>query len=88
MGTYIPIPETEDVLLLEDTPEADGYYTSVCRVDEDGSTRWTALPPEGIRDAWVNVAIKGEVIEAYSWSPWMVVLDADTGAELSRHFTK
>lgn len=88
MGTYIPIPGTEDLLLLEDTPEADGYFASVYRCDEDGRTRWTALPPEGIQDAWTNVAIKGEIIEAHSWSSWMVILDPDTGAELSRHFTK
>jgi hypothetical protein len=56
--------------------------------DSDGSEVWRVMPPQGSHDRWSEVHVDGEHIVAFSWSCYRVTLDAATGGELGRTFTK
>lgn len=66
----------------------DGYTRVITRRTQDGAVVWRAVPPEGGGDVWVKVAVEQDVVVATSWSGWHVRLALDTGAEISRRFTK
>ncbi len=77
-GGYVELPDT-----------GDGYIYAVICHRPDGSVGWQAMPPNGERDAWVNVSLEGDTtVVAPSWSGWRVHFDAATGTETGRHFTK
>lgn len=84
----IPIPDTDDTLDLAPGDDGLGYGVSVTRRRNDGSVRWTAVPPEGERDAWTAVRLEGPYVIANSWSCYLVQLDLETGGEIGRTFTK
>lgn len=85
MSRTIALPDGNLCLELAET--GDDYRASItCRGNE--STRWQALPPDGGSDAWVSVTLQGHKIIANSWSGWRVEIDADTGREQGRNFTK
>jgi hypothetical protein len=89
MVPTIAIPGTEDILELAPTTDGLGYTASVTRRRRDGFAVWTAPPPRGeMNDAWTAVRVDGRQVVAYSWSCYEVCLDLDTGAEITRSFTK
>jgi hypothetical protein len=61
---------------------------SLALVRADGSEVWRVTPPDGVKDRWTEARLDGEHVTAFSWSCYRVTLDARTGAELSRLFTK
>ncbi|HEX6524155.1 MAG TPA: hypothetical protein VF070_29765 [Streptosporangiaceae bacterium] len=89
MVPMIAIPGSEDVLELAPTADGFGYTASVTRRRRDGCAVWTALPPRTeMDDAWTAVRVDGRQVVANSWSCSEVHLDLDTGAEITRLFTK
>ena len=85
MSRTIDLP-VDGHLELPDTRE--GYATAVVRRRTDGAVVWQVLPPDGDGDAWVAVSLKGDTVEASSWSGWLVKFDVATGTETARHLTK
>ena len=85
----MPITGTDDLLILEDSPDQLGYYDTLRRISPEHSELWRVEPPEGsVRDAWVAVRIEADEVVANSWSCWCVRIDLGTGAERARTFTK
>jgi hypothetical protein len=82
----IPLVDSTDRLEL--VTHADGHVAVIVRVRQDGSASWRAAPPEGAADARVTVSLQGQQVVANSWSGWLVHLDAETGFETERRFTK
>lgn len=80
--------DAPDVDRLEVDLTTDGYAAAVLRRAPDGSVRWAAHPPEGGEDVFVSVELRPDEVTVTSWSGWRVVLDAVTGAESRRDFTK
>lgn len=89
MLTTIPIPDSDDTLDLAPGEDGLGHAVRIARRRNDGSVRWTAVPPEGEpQDAWTAVRLEGPRVIANSWSCYLVQLDLETGREISRMFTK
>ena len=86
MDEWLALPGSGDRLLLE--PSNDGYCKALVVERTDGSQGWTAHPPEGDEDAWVAVRLDGDTVLANSFTGWLVRLDARSGRELERNFTK
>jgi hypothetical protein len=61
---------------------------SLVFVREDGSEVWRVMPPRGPGDRWTEAHLDGDRVSAFSWSGYRVTLDAATGTELDRVFTK
>ena len=49
---------------------------------------WSAYPPDDDNDAWVAVRIDDSTVLATSYSGWLIRIDAESGHETERHFTK
>lgn len=85
----IPLPGTEDTLVGVPTADGLAYMASIRRERTDGSTVWTASPPNGeSQDAWTAVRLDGQHLVANSWSGYLVELNVESGQEVTRTFTK
>lgn len=73
---------------VEVTEDKDGYIPLILCRNADGTVRWQAEPPDGEQDAWVSVQVEDGTVIARSWSCWAVTINAATGEEAQRHFTK
>ena len=78
---------SDDRLVIDDG-EDPALRGSLALIRADGSDVWRVMPPDGATDRWTEARLDGEQVSAFSWSCYRVVLDAATGAELSRVFTK
>jgi len=89
MPRVLSIPDSDDVLVLDDAPDPPEYYQRVLRCRPDGTIAWTAAPPTNQPDdAWTTVHLQDNQVSANSWSCFRVTLDLATGAETERVFTK
>ena len=89
MVPMIPLPVSDDVLVLAPATVGFGCTASITRRRRDGAAAWTALPPrDDLQDAWTAVRVEGKEVVANSWSCVQVRLDLDTGQEIARQFTK
>lgn len=86
MDQSLALPGSADRLVL--VPTSDGYCKALVAERADGSEGWSAYPPDGDNDVWVEVRIDGGTVLANSFSGWLVRLNADSGDEIERHFTK
>jgi hypothetical protein len=73
--------------LIDDGTDA-ALRGSLALVREDGSEVWRVTPPHGAGDRWTEAHLDGDRVSAFSWSCYRVTLDAATGTELDRVFTK
>jgi transposase InsO family protein len=56
----LSIPDTDDVLVLDDAPGPAGYYQRVICRRPDGTVSWTAEPPtHQPGDAWTTIRHRG-----------------------------
>ena len=74
-------------LLIDDGDDA-ALRGSLALVRADGSEVWRVMPPRGPGDYWTEAQLDGRCVSAFSWSCYRVTLDAATGTELDRVFTK
>lgn len=89
MATELPIPDSTDVLVLDQSFSPSGHFASISRRAADGEVVWIVQPPvRSTGDAWVAVRIEGTSVLANTYSCYLVALDLVTGEELSRKFTK
>ena len=74
---------------LEIVDGADGVVGgSLVLIRSDCSEVWRVMSPQGSHDRWTEAYVDGEHVVALSWSCYRVTIDAATGDELSRTFTK
>ncbi len=66
----------------------DGYTAFITRRGPGGEVQWQCLPPDGERDAWVDVTVEADEVVANSWSGWQVRLSLTDCTEMNRRFTK
>lgn len=92
--SVIAIPGTEDAIAVLDADAGPRNalgdlkdWPNLIRVTATGRVVWRA-PPPGTRDWWVGVAWTENGLMAHTWSGLAVVLDPDTGLEISRVFAK
>jgi hypothetical protein len=76
-----------DRLLIDEGDDA-ALRGSLALVREDGSEVWRVMPPRGSGDRWTEARLDGDRVSAFSWSCYRVTLDAATGTEIDRVFTK
>lgn len=88
MEGFLALPDAARRLVLLPSSDGYGYCRAMVAQRADGSEHWSAFPPEGDRDAWVAVRVEGDAVLANSYSGWLVRLDAGSGRELKRTFTK
>lgn len=89
MLSTMPVPDSDETLVLAPTDDGFGYAASITRRGIDGSIRWRAIPPRvEPRDAWTVVRLEGPRVIANTWSGYLVQLDLETGDEIARTFTK
>jgi hypothetical protein len=74
-------------LVIDDGDDAE-LRGSLALVREDGSEVWRVMPPRAPDDRWTEARLDGDRVSAFSWSCYRVTLDASTGAEIDRVFTK
>ena len=84
---WIAIADSPDRLLLTTHDQGLAGFTTLARVSDDGKELWRASPPDP-QDSWVDVEESEGRVIATSWSCWRITLEADTGRETSRVFTK
>jgi hypothetical protein len=54
-----------------------------------GERVWSVPPPNPTVDAWVSAELNSTgQVEASSWSGYRVTIDASSGVEIRRSFTK
>lgn len=80
------LPGSDDVLLFSE-PGAGTPRPPLRRVRPSGEIVWVVSPPDN-QDSWVSVEVDGGQVTAQSWSCWRLLLNAETGHELERVFTK
>jgi len=83
----ISVPGSEDHVIPDELTE-DGWARRLVRRRPDGAIAWTAFPPEPPSDWWLEARLEAGDIVARSWSSYVIRLDLETGADLSRLFTK
>ena len=89
MDLEVPFPGSDDVIECPPDPDGCGYAVSINRRRPAGTIVWTLEPPlGGGHDVWTSVQFEQGQLVAFSWSCYLVRIDPDTGAELSRVFTK
>ena len=88
VGVVTTIDLPDELGHVELSPTNNGYTASITRRGVDETVAWRVFPPEGEQDAWTSVTATGAIIRATSWSCWQVALDAESGQELERLFTK
>jgi hypothetical protein len=76
-----------DRLLIDDGDDVT-RRGSLALLRDDGSESWRVMPPNGAGDRWTEARLDGNRVIAFSWSCYRVTLDAATGTELDRVFTK
>lgn len=76
-----------DRLVIDDGDDVMLHGT-LALIRADGSEAWRVAAPSGATDHWTEARFDGERVVAFSWSCYSVTLDAATGDELSRAFTK
>jgi hypothetical protein len=76
-----------DRLLIDDSEDA-ALRGSLALVRQDDSEAWRVMPPNGTGDRWTEAHSDGNRVSAFSWSCYRVTLDAASGTELDRVFTK
>ena len=60
MLSTMPIPDSDDILVLAPAEDGLGCVASITRRCNDGSVMWTALPPGGVpQDVWTAVRLEG-----------------------------
>jgi hypothetical protein len=85
----LPVPGSNDHLVLTDYMDATPDRGNLARVREDGREAWRVVPPIWAQDRWtVVLSTEGGVCRAATWSGWDITLDLETGRELARVFTK
>lgn len=84
----LPVPSSEDVLVLSDYMTAEPGVGNLARVQPDGTEVWRNAPDPLSQDTWTVARIEGDECRASTWSGWDVSLDLATGAERGRTFTK
>lgn len=83
----LPMPGSDDVLVLTDYMQARPGVGNLARVRPDGSDAWRVAPDPLSQDAWTVARLEGDACRA-STSGWDVVLDVETGRARERRFTK
>jgi outer membrane protein assembly factor BamB len=87
--TVFPIPESDDCIVLLDFNNNTSRLKNVVRCKPDGTIAWRCqLPNSSGFDAYTSVAWTNQVIEAYSWSGFVVSLNIDNGNIMSSMFVK
>jgi hypothetical protein len=84
----VPVPGTDDVLLLTEYVDASPGNGNLCRLRSDGTEAWRVAPDALSQDVWTVVRVEGDTCRGSTWQGWDVVLDLSTGEERERHFTK
>ena len=84
----LPVPDSEDVLVLSDYMAAEPGVGNLARVRPDGTEVWRTAPEPLSQDAWTVVRMEDDECRASTWSGWNVSLDLATGAQRGRTFTK
>ena len=84
----IPVPGTDEVLMLTDYMEARPGVGNLCRLRADGTEAWRVAPDTLSQDVWTVVRVEGDICRGSTWQGWDVALDLSTGDERERHFTK
>lgn len=84
----LPLPGSDDMLVLTDYMAAEPGVGNLARVRLDGENVWRTAPDRLSQDTWTVVRVDGVDCVASTWSGWEVRLDLATGAERSRIFTK
>ena len=75
------------VLLLDPDGGHRLVFENLLCVDPDGAVVWAAKLPS-MPDKFVAMRLTDDGICANTWSCYLILLDPDTGAELSITFTK
>jgi hypothetical protein len=86
----LPVPGSDHELVVDDyyRPDLRGALANLARVRGDGTDAWRAVPDTDSQDAWVDARIEDGVVQAWTWSGWLVTLDVETGQVLARTFVK
>jgi hypothetical protein len=84
----VPISASDDRIVIADPEDRAIAYEHLSRVAPDGRVAWSAPPPNGTGDHWIEVRVDGSEVVGRSWSGYIVRFDASTGAEIERVFTK
>lgn len=84
----IPVPGSDDVLMLTDYMEARPGVGNLCRLRDDGAEVWRVAPDALSQDVWTVGRVEGDTCRGSTRQGWDVVLDLTTGKERERHFTK
>ena len=84
----VPILGSDDRIVIADPEDRAVVYEHLSRVAPDGRIRWSAPPPGGTGDHWIEVRVDGSEVVGRSWSGYVVRFDATTGTEVERIFTK
>jgi len=84
----VPISGTSDRIVIADREDRAISYEHLSRVAPGGVAKWSAPPPNGAGDHWIEVRVEDNEVIARSWSCYVVRFDAMTGVELERVFTK
>lgn len=84
----VPVPGTDDVLLLTDYMDARPGVGNLCRLRADGTEAWRVAPDLLSQDVWTHVRVEGDTCVGYTWQAWDIVLDLATGTERERHIVK
>lgn len=85
----IPIPESEDCLVLLDFNNNALRLKNIVRCKPDGSIAWRCqLPNSSGIDAYTSFIWTTQGVESYSWSGFVVSLNVDSGIIISSMFVK
>ena len=84
----LPLGSTEDCLVLLDPGSSTRpTFENLLLVGPAGAVRWKAQLPQ-TNDAFVDVLLIGQKLEARTWNGLRVKVDVETGQTLEIGFTK
>jgi outer membrane protein assembly factor BamB len=85
----LPIPETDDCIVLLNFYNNTSRMKNVVRCKPDGAIAWRCkLPSSNGFDAYTSIVWTDRGLEAYSWSGFVVVLNINDGSVMSSMFVK
>ena len=80
------IPEGDDLIIVVEGAQNESSR-NLLRIDSAGSIVWRAAAPRA-PGGYTDVAFRGEILFAKSWSGFKIALDPRTGASLDEQFVK
>ncbi len=85
----LPIPESDDCIVLLDFYNNISRLKNVVRCRPDGTIAWRCqLPNSSGFDAYTSMIWANQKLEVYSWSGFAVSLNIDNGNIMSSMFVK